>query len=51
MHEEARVSRFVSADSSEALTILNESLFSLINATPPKSAAGVADGFLVWECT
>ena len=51
VHEEARVSRFVSAESSEAQTILNEPLFSLINATPPKSAAGVADWFLVWECT
>lgn len=48
---EARISRFVSVDSPEALTILNESLISLINATPPKSVAGVVDGFLVWECT
>ena len=47
---EERVSRFVSVDSPEALTILNESLISLINATPPKSVAGVVDGFLVWEC-
>ena len=46
-----RASRFVSPDSPEALVILNESLISLINATPPKSVAGVVDGFLVWECT
>ena len=47
---EARISRFVSADSPEALTILNESLISMINAIPHKSVAGVVDGFLVWEC-
>jgi len=45
-----RTSRFVSVDSPQALTILNESLISLINATPPKSVAAVVDGFLVWEC-
>ena len=45
-----RTSRFVSVDSPQALTILNESLISLINATPPKSAAGIVDGFFVWEC-
>ena len=45
-----RTSRFVSVDSPQALTILNESLISLINATPPKLVAGVVDGFLVWEC-
>jgi hypothetical protein len=45
-----RTSLFISVDSPQALTILNESLISLINATPPKLVAGVVDGFLVWEC-
>jgi len=44
---EARVSRFVSADSPEALTLLNE---SLINASPPNSVKDIVDGFIVWEC-
>ena len=47
---EARVSRFVSADSPEALIILNESLMALINATPPNSVKDIVDGFIVWEC-
>ena len=47
---EARVSRFVSADSPEALIILNESLMSLINATPPNSVKGIVDGFIIWGC-
>ena len=46
----ARVSRFVSADSPEALTLLNESLMALINASPPNSVKGIVDGFIVWEC-
>ena len=47
---ENRRSRFVYPDSPEALTILNESMMSLINAKPHKSALGVVDGFVVWEC-
>jgi hypothetical protein len=47
---EDRDLRFVNADSQEALTILNESLMSLINAKPHQSAQGVVDGFLLWEC-
>ena len=47
---EARVSRFVSANSHEALIILNESLMSLINATSPNLVKGIVDGFIVWEC-
>jgi hypothetical protein len=43
---EARISRFVSADSPGALTLLNE---SLINASPPNSVKGIVDGFIVWE--
>ena len=46
----ARVSRFVRADSPEAITLLNESLMSLINATPPNTVKGIVDGFVVWEC-
>ena len=47
---ETRTSRFVSADSPEALTLLNESLMALINAIPPNSVKGIVDGFIVWEC-
>jgi hypothetical protein len=46
----SRRSRFVDAGSPEALTILNGSMMSLINAKPHKSATGVVDGFVVWEC-
>ncbi|SJM94272.1 hypothetical protein [Crenothrix polyspora] len=45
-----RRSRFVNSNSPEALTILNESMMSLINAEPHKSAIGVVNGFVVWEC-
>jgi hypothetical protein len=34
----------------EALTILNESLMSLINAKRHRSTKDVIDGFVVWEC-
>jgi len=47
---EARVSRFVSANSPKALIIINESSMSLINATPANSVKGIVDGFIVWEC-
>lgn len=47
---ESRNQRFVSADAAEALTILNDSLISLINARPHESAQGVVDGFILWEC-
>lgn len=46
-----RKSRFVSAASPEALTILNDSLISLINARPHASVQGVVDGFILWECS
>ena len=45
-----RYYRFVDVDSPEAVTILNESLMSLINAKPHKTAKGVVDGFVLWEC-
>lgn len=48
--ETSKVSRYVSADDREALSILNESLMSLINAKPHRSTGGVIDGFVVWEC-
>jgi hypothetical protein len=48
--KDIRNPRFVSADTPEALTILNGSLISLINAKPHKSAVGVIDGFILWEC-
>jgi hypothetical protein len=46
----SRYQRFVSADAPEALTILNDSLISLINARPHESAQGVIDGLILWEC-
>jgi hypothetical protein len=45
-----RISSFVNGKSLLALTILNDSLMSLINARRPKSTSGVVDGFIVWEC-
>jgi hypothetical protein len=45
-----RTGVFVSSKSPQALTLLNESMMSLINAKPHKSAPGVVDGFVVWEC-
>lgn len=49
---ESRYRHFVSADAPEALSVLNDSLMSLINARPheSKSAQGVVDGFILWEC-
>jgi hypothetical protein len=44
---EARVSRFVSADSPGAMTLLDE---SLINTSPPNSLKGIVDVLIVWEC-
>lgn len=46
---ENRRSRFVNPDTPEALTVLNDSMMSLINAKPHKSASGVIDGLVVWE--
>jgi uncharacterized iron-regulated protein len=45
-----RTGTFVSSKSPKALTLLNKSMMSLINAKPHKSASGVVDGFIVWEC-
>lgn len=45
-----RTSVFVDDDSPLAVGILNESLMSLMNAKPHKSAVGVVDGFVVWGC-
>ena len=47
---ENRRSRFVNPDSPGALTVLNDSMMSLINAKPHKSATGVIDGLVIWEC-
>lgn len=43
--------RFVSANTPEALELLNKSLISLLNAYEPISALGVIDGFISWECS
>jgi hypothetical protein len=47
---ENRHQRLVDAEKPEALGILNDSLMSLINAKPHKSARGVIDGLILWEC-
>jgi uncharacterized iron-regulated protein len=47
---ESRYRHFVSADAPEALSVLNDSLMSLINAKPHESAQGVIDGLILWEC-
>lgn len=41
---------FVDDESPRALSLLNKSLMSLLNAKPHRSAIGVVDGFIVWEC-
>lgn len=45
-----RKSRFIDVKSYEALGILNNTIISLMNARPSKSADGVIDGLVVWEC-
>jgi hypothetical protein len=47
---ENRRSRFVNPASPEALSVLNDSMMSLINAKPYKSVSGVIDGLVIWEC-
>jgi hypothetical protein len=47
---ESRNRHFVSSDAPEALSILNDSMMSLINAKPHESARGVVDGFILWGC-
>ena len=42
--------RYIPANTTEALRLLNTSLFSLLNAFEPDSAVGVVDGVIVWEC-
>ena len=46
-----RTSRYVSGDTHEALTLLNNSLISLMNAFPANTVTDVVDGFVVWECS
>ena len=43
-------SSFVDDESPRALSLLNESLMSLLNAKPHRLVTGVVDGFIVWEC-
>jgi hypothetical protein len=47
---ESRNQRFVSTDAPEALSILNDSLMSLINAKQHTSAQNAVDGLILWEC-
>jgi hypothetical protein len=43
--------RFMGNDDPGALTILNDSLMSLMNAKRHTSAIYVVDGFILWECS
>lgn len=45
-----RVARFYRADHPKALTILNESLLSLIRTKPSTTADSVVNGVIAWEC-
>lgn len=45
-----RTGVIVGAKTPQALSILNQTMMSLINAKPHKSAIGVVDGFVVWGC-
>ncbi|SFN02118.1 hypothetical protein [Nitrosomonas communis] len=42
--------RYIHADSPEAIKLLNDNLFILINADKTTTANGVVDGIVVWEC-
>ena len=42
--------RVISSDTLEALVLLNNSFFALLNAFEPDSSSGVVDGVIVWEC-
>ncbi|SFM43650.1 hypothetical protein [Nitrosomonas communis] len=42
--------RYIHADSPEATEMLNDNLFSLLNADKPKTANGVVNGIVMWEC-
>lgn len=42
--------RYVRTDQPEAATALNDSLISLLNAFPVKTAKGIVDGVIVWQC-
>ncbi len=45
-----RTSSFVSVNSAKAVNLLNNSLLSLLNAKSSKTATGVVNGFIAWEC-
>jgi hypothetical protein len=48
--DNARTLRFMGIDDPEALSVLNNSLMSLMNAKRHTSVEGVVDGLLLWEC-
>ena len=43
-------SRYIPAKEPEALTLLKKSIFNVLNAFEPKTAVGVVDGVILWEC-
>jgi hypothetical protein len=42
--------RLIPADQPEAVELLNNNLFALLNASKPKAAINIIDGIILWEC-
>ena len=42
--------RLIPVDQPEAVELLNNNLFALLNASKPKAAINIIDGIILWEC-
>jgi|CXWL01.1.fsa_nt_gi uncharacterized iron-regulated protein len=42
--------RLIPVDQPEAVELLNNDLFALLNASKPKAAINIIDGIVLWEC-
>lgn len=42
--------QFINADQPEATELLNTSLFSVLNASKPKTVSNIIDGVILWKC-
>jgi len=42
--------RLIPVDQPEAVKLLNNKLFALLNASKPKAAINIIDGIILWEC-
>lgn len=42
--------RLIPADQPEAVELLNNDLFALLNASKPKAGINIIDGIILWEC-